>query len=79
MNLIYWLICLLPLLVIFSEKIDTDGILRNIGLCAVSFGGMIAAMTGYADAVSMGITLLLLEKIVFHYRHSFVRFFKKLV
>lgn len=67
MDIIYWLLCLLPWLVVVSQKIDTDGIWRNAGLAVVSFGGFIAVIKGDSSVIDIGIFVLLVEKLVFHY------------
>ena len=67
MKLLYCLICLLPWLVVVSHKIDTDGIWRNIAFGIISFGGFIAAISGSASLICIGVLAFLVEKIVFHY------------
>ena len=64
---LYWLVCLLPWLVVVSQKIDTDGIWRNIALGIISFGGFIAAISGSTNLICIGVFALLVEKILFHY------------
>ena len=67
MSTLYWLICLLPWLLVVSQKIDTDGIWRNAGFAIISFGGFTATISGNANVICIGILVLLVEKIVFHY------------